>query len=286
MGELKRALPKDRGLESLRNHYAVEKSIADRLRCASREERQRLYRSMYDELFARVPDHPRLLRRDDPERTARHNRTKLVLLRGFLGSDRVVAEFAPGDCRFCLELAQRVALVYGIDISDQRGAWSETPGNFRFVVYDGYELDLPDASVNVVFSDQLVEHLHPDDVEHHFRLVRRILVEGGVYVFRTPHALSGPHDVSRFFSDVPEGFHLKEWTYGELGEVLRRVGFSSCRAFWNGRGGRVPLPWRLAVALERLLAPLPLPTRRLLSRLALPNVMVAARLPSRPTKSS
>jgi SAM-dependent methyltransferase len=276
MAELKRALPRDRSPESLRNHYEVEKSLADRLRAASREERKRLYRTMYDDLFARVPDHPRLLRRDDPALTERSNRSKLNLLRGFLGPTRVVAEFAPGDCRFGMEIARRAKFVYGIDISDQRGSWSESLENFRLIVYDGYELDLADASVDVAFSDQLVEHLHPDDTGLHFRLVRRILFPHGVYVFRTPHAFSGPHDVSRYFSDHAEGFHLKEWTYTEIAALLEQAGFSGWTAFWNAKGARLRLPFRLVVALERLLAHMPARLRRRVARPLLPNVTVAA----------
>lgn len=273
----KRALPAGRSLEGLRNHYDVERSIAARLLRAPRAQRSQIYLSMYNELFARVPDHPRLLRRDDPERTALHNRSKLGLLRGFLLPTLRVAEFAPGDCRFCLELCSRVASVTGIDISDQRGAWSDCPDNFRLVVYDGYELDLPAACVDLVFSDQLVEHLHPEDTELHFRLVHRILAEGGSYFFRTPHALCGPHDVSRFFSDTPQGFHLKEWTYSEIGPLLRAAGFTSLRAYWNARGARIVLPWRGVLALEACMRALPARVRRQVSRYCLPNVTIAAR---------
>ena len=273
---LRRPLPPGRSAESLRNHYDVERAIAARLRTAPRAERSRIYRTMYDELFARVPDHPRLLRRDDPERTRLHNTSKLRLLRGWLEPSSRVAEFAPGDCRFCLELCSRVAHVTGVDISDQRGAWQGTPANFELVVYDGYALPLGDACQDVVFSDQLVEHLHPEDVALHFSLVFRLLVPGGTYVFRTPHAFCGPHDVSRWFSDTPEGFHLKEWTYSELAPLLRRAGFRRLHAFWNARGARVSLPWRAVTALEALLRRLPARSRRRVSRWLLPNVTVAA----------
>ena len=272
----KRALPPGRSLEDVRNHYEVERCIAARLLAAPRTERSQIYRTMYDELFALVPDHPRLLRRDDPARTALHNRSKLDLLRGFLEPAQRVAEFAPGDCLFCLELCGHVASVTGIDISDQRGSWEDEPEKFRLLVYDGYELALSDGCLDLLFSDQLVEHLHPEDTELHFRLVHRILAPGGVYLFRTPHALCGPHDVSRFFSDTPEGFHLKEWTYAELRPLLRSAGFTSLRAYWNARGARVRLPWRLVVALEAAMGVLPAPLRRHVSRGFLPNVTVAA----------
>lgn len=273
---LKRPLPPGRSAEAVRNHYEVEREIAARLLRAPREERSGIYRTMYDELFARVPDHPRLLRREDPERTRLHNRSKSTLLRGFLGHDRRVAEFAPGDCRFALELCDRVASVVGIDISDQRGGWESEPENFRLVLYDGYELPLPEGSLDLVFSDQLIEHLHPEDTLLHFRLVHRMLVPGGVYLFRTPHALSGPHDVSRFFSDEPEGFHLKEWTYAEIAPLLRDAGFRRPRAFWNARGARLAQGWSGPVAVERALRALPRGIGRRISRVVLPNLTVAA----------
>lgn len=61
--KLKHPPPPGRTEEQLRNHYLVEKSIAERLKRANREERKRIYREMYDELFRKVPDHPRLTRR-------------------------------------------------------------------------------------------------------------------------------------------------------------------------------------------------------------------------------
>ena len=123
------------------------------------------------------------------------------------------------------------------------------------MVYDGYTLPLDDACHDVVFSDQLIEHLHPEDTELHFGLVHRLLAPGGTYLFRTPHALCGPHDVSRWFSDTPQGFHLKEWTSLALAA--------------NGH------LW-LVTALEAALCRLPARLRRRVSRWLLPNVTVAA----------
>ena len=44
--------------EELRQHYDVERELADRLRTASKDERRTLYAEVYDELFKRVPLHP------------------------------------------------------------------------------------------------------------------------------------------------------------------------------------------------------------------------------------
>lgn len=108
------------------------------------------------------------------------NEQKLVLVRRFLGPTKVFAEFGPGDCRFAMEVARRVKQVYGIDISDQRDPAAETPGNFRMIVYDGYRLDgISPGTVDVVFSDQLVEHFHPEDTKLHFELAYSLLRPGG-----------------------------------------------------------------------------------------------------------
>ena len=61
-----------RSPERLRAHYEVERSLADRVRAArSFDERRRIVSSMYDELFQRVPDHPRLVLRDGAQEERR-----------------------------------------------------------------------------------------------------------------------------------------------------------------------------------------------------------------------
>lgn len=54
-----------RTFEQLKEHYEIEKALADRLRSAGKEERKRLYLVVYDELFKRVPEHPQLIQKGD-----------------------------------------------------------------------------------------------------------------------------------------------------------------------------------------------------------------------------
>ena len=162
---LKRAIPPGRTYESVLHHFEVERKIARRLKAADREQRKVIYSSMYDELFAKVPDHPRLTRRSDPLATQEMNRRKLHLLHRFLKKTGSFLEFGPGDCRFAFDMAERVKRVYAVDIADQIGSGVERPENFELVVYNGYDLDLPENSIDVAFSDQLIEHLHPEDTE-------------------------------------------------------------------------------------------------------------------------
>jgi SAM-dependent methyltransferase len=256
----------------------VEKSLADRLRAAStREERAAVYETMYDELFAEVPDHPRLAGGKPPSEVDAVNDAKMRLISRFLRPDMRVVDVGSGDCTFAFRLCRRVRDVVGLDISDASTTRSRAPDNFSLVVYDGFHLPETFGTVDLAFSDQLVEHLHPDDAEWHFRMIGDVLSPGGVYLFRTPHHHSGPHDVSRFFtSGEPEGFHLKEWTFGEIGPVLERAGYTRVSVFWSARGRCVPLPLGLVASLERVVGSWPRAARVPAARVLFPSVVVAA----------
>lgn len=273
--KLVKPLPKGRSLEQVKHHYAIEKNLANRLKSSNREERGEILRTMYDELFRLVPDHPRLTRRSNAETTARANRGKLRLLRPFLSPSKTVLEFAPGDCRFSYELSQRCTKVYAIDISDQRAPADSPPTNFELILYDGYQLDLT-SMADVVFSDQFLEHLHPEDVDHHFRLVLQMLRDSGCYVFRTPHRFTGPHDISQYFSSVPEGFHLKEWTYTELGELLKRRGFRSWHGLWQKKSLCIRVPFGILRLAEAIHHRLPSKLRRPFAHLFVPRLSMVA----------
>ncbi len=266
-----------RTTQQIKNHYEVEKSLADKLRQSStREERKQLYEVMYDELFEKVPDHPRLVMRADTQRTLRKNKTKLRMVGRLLKRSTVFAEFAPGDCEFCFFIASRVRKVYGMDISDQADPTRTKPDNFELTVYDGYLLNMPAESVDVIFSDQFIEHLHPEDVPAHYALTHHLLVPGGKYVFRYPHLYRGPSDISRFFSNTPQGFHLNESTFSATVNQLQQAGYSKYQCYWFSRFYRIPAPFWLIRGIERLLSNVSPRYRRPISSVLLPTVHIIA----------
>ena len=109
-----------RSPERLRHHYEVEKELGDHMRASTRAERTELFSRLYGELFERVPDHPRLVRRETPEESRPGVEARMAILRGHIGSDTTFLEFAPGDCRLAYEVCKQVKKVVGVDISDQR----------------------------------------------------------------------------------------------------------------------------------------------------------------------
>lgn len=93
---------------------------------------------------------------------------------------------------------------------------------------DGVHLDRFEAidSYDVVIADQVIEHLHPDDLFEHFKCAFSILSKEGRYILTTPHRYTGPSDISKVFNrDEPIGMHLKEYTYYELKKLLEQAGF-------------------------------------------------------------
>lgn len=93
----------NRPLESLRRQYEVEKDLHGRLN-STRAERTKLFAELYDELFRRVPDHPRLTRRDTEEYSRRAVAARMNILRLHLGAVKTFMEIAPGDCRLAYEM--------------------------------------------------------------------------------------------------------------------------------------------------------------------------------------
>ncbi|MCK4236447.1 MAG: class I SAM-dependent methyltransferase, partial [Candidatus Krumholzibacteria bacterium] len=120
------------------------------------------------------------------------------------------------------------------EITRERGQRHATENHsLSWGLSDGIHLDkfeTPD-SYDAVISNQVIEHLHPDDLYDHFKGVLSILIDGGRYIFCSPHRFLGPSDISAVFKqDKLLGMHLKEYTYRELAELLSRAGFKEIYA--------------------------------------------------------
>jgi len=255
-----------RSMEQIRQHYLIEKELAARLRGAPRAARKTLYAEVYDELFRRVPDHPQLaLKRDETARRD-HVSERLQLLQPHLRSEATYLELGPGDCSLALEGAGRVKKVYAVDVSREIAGDVVLPNNLELIISDGSSIPVPDNSVDLAYSDQLMEHLHPDDAQEQLQNIYRTLKPGGTYICITPNRLSGPHDVSRYFDEVATGFHLKEYSLAELSQMFRATGFSKLKALVGGRGTHVAVPVSLAMLVESSVASVPGQLRKTLAR--------------------
>ncbi len=282
LGRIGTAPGGQRSPERLRHHYEVEKALAARLRAAPREQRLHLLTSLYAELFREVPDHPRLTRKHSPEDSRRAVTKQLRFLRRFLRPQMTVLEIGPGDCALSFALSREVRQVYAVDVDAVLSRNAQPPANFRLFFSDGVSVPVPPASVHLAYSNQLMEHLHPDDAQEQLRNIFTAIAPGGSYVCLTPNRLNGPHDISRDFSEEADGFHLKEYTVTELEALFLATGFRSMSAYAQTRDTWIRVPLRLIKTLEARLERLPAKQRRAIAgRWPLRRLLNAALVVSR-----
>jgi len=210
-----------------REHYEIEVELSGRLRRASKEQRLGgLYASIYRERLERIPAHPLLIRSRDSRARDRASSTQLRLLAPFLTGRSVFLEVGPGDCDLAMAVATRVERVYAVDVTDALLADEERPPNFELISSNGVSVPVPAETVHLAYSNQVLEHLHPDDAFDHLQAIYRTLVPGGHFICVTPNRLSGPWDISRHYDTTATGLHLKEYTISEEVDLLREVGFN------------------------------------------------------------
>ena len=244
-----------RSKEQILEHYQVEQELARKLRGASREERRGLYTEVYDELLKRVSHHPLLHARRTPEDIERNVNGLLARLHPYINEDTVFLEVGAGGCQLSMALSSRVRRVIAVDVSNEITAHVQPPPNFTLLISDGTSIPVPPGSINVAFSNQLMEHLHPDDAADQLHEIYKSLAYGGTYLCFTPNSMSGPHDVSRGFDMVATGLHLHEYTVTELDRMLKRVGFKQTQVMLPAGNLRVPVS--AVMALESAVGALP-----------------------------
>jgi SAM-dependent methyltransferase len=266
----------------LREHYEIERELAERLRWASADRRSTLYAEVYDELFSRIPHHPQLHRRFSAERQQQVDR-ELYFLSPLLDKEVTFLEVGAGDLALSRRVAGIVREVYAVDVAAEMTGTNHAAANLHIALTDGRHFPLPDDSIALAYSNQLMEHLHPDDAAEQVRDLFRVLRPGGAYLCVTPNRLTGPWDVSRMFSSTPTGLHLREYSNRELVALLRGVGFEEIHAVVPaGRSAR-QVPVALFTRVERALEALPPRARHAFLRgpwrKALNSVRLLARKP-------
>ena len=244
----------DRSADRVLAHYVLERALSDRLRHASPDTRSLTYTEVYRELFTSLPDHPqRRARLEDSVRVDAQLRRVGKLLQPL----SIFLEIGCGDATLGFAAARQVRRVYGLDVTDALIDFAAAPPNFEFLRTAGIEIPLRAEKVDFAYSNQLLEHLHPDDVADQLREVCRVLRPGGRYMCITPSRVSGPHDISCYFDYEATCLHLREYDYGSLRALFRAAGFQNFSCSASIRGREVRLPYATIRALERSLLVLP-----------------------------
>ena len=228
-----------------------------------------MYGQVYNELYTQVKDHPLLQRKAlSAEQLQRHQgiQSQLRFLRRFVKPVSVFLEIGAGSCLVSMEVAKKVKRVIALDVSDEITRRYDLPPNVELRIFDGVEVPVEEGTVDVVYSHQVMEHIHPDDALEQLRSIHRSVVPGGAYVCVVPNRISGPHDISRHFDEVATGFHMKEYTTTELASLLRSSGFRKIRSYVGAKGHYFAVPQLFLIALEKLLDTMPFRLRTNIGR--------------------
>ena len=249
---IKSSAGEKRSPERLRAHFILETCLADRLKNAPSSERPKVYGEVYDQLFDSLPDHPQHEKRQNPNGRSVAQCVKFLM--PYLPRLGTLVELGCGDGAVSFAAAPFTREVIGADVQDKLLDYRAAPFNFRFVkLIDGIALPFESDSVDVISSDQLLEHLHPDDARLQLAEVFRVLKPGGIYLCSTPSAITGPHDISMYFCDVACGLHLKEYKYREIRALFASVGFVHIDMGVRIHGRQLNAPIGIGVFLEKLL---------------------------------
>jgi SAM-dependent methyltransferase len=239
--------------ERLRAHYDLETELAARLMRAPRAHRAEVYGQVYGELFANLADHPQHTKRQG---ASDRLDTEFRRVAAFLDPRLTFLEIGCGDGALSIRAAGHAGESLGMDVTDALIP-KTLPGNFHFVRTDGVTIPLDDGAVGFAYSNQLMEHLHPDDAAGQLKEIARVLAPGGVYYCATPSRVSGPHDISRYFDYEARGLHLKEYDYGELRRLFRAAGFRKVQILLGSGARARRAPYIAVRAFERLVLALP-----------------------------
>jgi len=193
-------------------------------------------RDYYEELWEDLPEqlHP-------PD----VSRRRAFALDNVRAGDRVL-DLGCGEGDFTVWLAEAGARVLGVDVAEAalRRARRRHPGvEFELAPIDG-ELPVPDASYDVVWASEVIEHVA--DTGRWLSEVRRVLAPGGRLLVTTPShgrlrlALGG---IERY--SEPLGDHLHLYSARSLRGLLEEFDFDQVQV--RGAGGP-PLLRRLLTA--------------------------------------
>lgn len=212
--------------KSRQAQFELERLWREKILSSSRENRATIVDQAYREIFEKFPNHSRLARTDEVARCA--GRMKARLISPLLRRESTVLEIGCGTGYVVQALNEQGFDCTGAEISQDMLGICKKRG-LKVIRGSAHQIDCPDASFDAVFSQEVLEHLHPEDVPLHFQEAHRLLRPNGLLIVETPNCRTGPQDISRGYTRVPQGLHLKEWSVRELIQLFQDAGFTGIR---------------------------------------------------------
>lgn len=241
------------------DHFLLEKQLADELRSSNASDRKVLYQKLYTKLFSTYPEIATNLHSSEHDRIA----WQIKLIKRLYDKDKIFLEIGAGDCLLSKQLAKHFKKIVAYEVASSIPFIADKPDNLEIRIFNGVDMNEEKESVDIIYSNQVFEHLHVDDVPQILSAYHTFLKEKGRLVVITPHRLTGPHDISRYFTEDAEGFHMKEYTYKDMKAVLKKGGFRKIRGYVGySKWGYVGMNVNFLIFAEKVYSLLPKALRR------------------------
>ena len=189
--------------------------------------RATLYNELYEAIYNFVKKHL-------PESETFGFKPDLINDHADLFRNKTVVDYGCGLGVSTRLLRKYAKFVYGIDASNAAVRIAKDKSrnlqNVEYRLNAGPFVPFESETIDSVYSNDLLEHLHPADLNFHLKEIYRILRDGGKYLFWTPGSKSGPHDITQCFYPRGMGFkpkadHIKEYTFTELITIIQEIGY-------------------------------------------------------------
>jgi len=217
--------------------YELEKEYARKFLLSQKGSRERaeLFRLAYSDVIGNVIEHY-----NPGGGETQHITVTAAIVKTLLPSPtgRKIFDLGCGSGKLLAALAKDGYDAYGTDLSANsikigRSALSKFQKADHIRQEDFLDY-VSSTTFDAIIMDNVIEHLIPDTVSDVLLKCYAMLKSEGFLIVLTPHVLSGPHDISKYF--VPcgakaEGFHLREYSFTDLDQCLRNSGFSEVFGF-------------------------------------------------------
>lgn len=206
--------------------FEIEKNFHNRILSErSLEKRMELYKSVYNAV------HPLYDKKIDILPSKKNPKDIIIRLFKKELSGKSILDVGCGEGLFldCVSKNLHHKELVGIDVSESHLVKNHPVIKFKLKNIINFNLG---KKFDVVFSDQVLEHIAPADLQIHLQSVRGSLNPNGVFIINMPNRFFGPSDVTRiidftYSGKTPaQGMHLNESTYTELIPILKQAGFS------------------------------------------------------------
>ena len=239
--------------EQINQMLESEIKHSNRLRINDAFKRKKLYKKVYDDYYSELPFHPAF--RLNKDLTSKKNRLDFQLkkLKPVLNKNDIFVEIGAGDCSLSIQVSPFVSKVIAMEIAKSYAKQnSNLPENVEIKIFDGFNFPFQENTIDFFYSNQCMEHLHPEDAIEQLKSIFLCLKDKGKYMCITPNQLLGPGDISGYFGNKPIGFHLKEYTDVELKKILKNVGFKKIRFQTIIKNKSIYIPFFMKWTIEKL----------------------------------